>query len=144
MLRAINDVPFLTIVIGMGLKKAPHWTDLYYDIVEHYFWRPQDIGRQSVPDKPARKWAHWRQKLANQETPLNHMLDLLLHMADQSIIDALAATLLSRPVKNLELVALTDNTIERNITEPDIILSNGEELVFVEMSHPSNRLISLC
>jgi hypothetical protein len=41
------------------LKKAPYWTDLYYRMVEHYFWKPQEIGRKSVREGRSHPWDHW-------------------------------------------------------------------------------------
>lgn len=125
----------------MALEKAPSWTDLYYQIVEHYFWRPQAIGRISDPDKPANPWNHWKKKLQSQETPLNHMLDILFHVIPQELLDRVISALLGRTVTDLQLVALSDGMIDGNIVQPDIILSNAAEVVFVEMKVDSQSSI---
>ena len=117
----------------MAVEKAPHWTDLYYRIVEHYFWKPQEIGRISNPKKPSQKWGHWLGKLQGQETPLNHILDLFFHMAPQPLLDQIASKMLSRTINGLELVHAAPDIVNPNIVQPDIILTNGPELVFIEM-----------
>jgi len=125
----------------VALKKALYWTDLYYDVVEHYFWRPQDIGRKSDPDRPRRPWAHWKGKLESQETPLNHILDFVFHIVPPALLDRSIAALLQRPVAGCQLVAPTDGTIDDNIVQPDIIVSNHDSLIFVEMKVDSQSSI---
>jgi len=125
----------------MALKKAPYWTDLYYSLVEHYFWRPQDIGRKAHPDLPSQPWAYWKSRLASQETPLNHILDLLFHISPQELLDQSVSALLERDVSNLELVSPEEGTLDDNIVQPDIIVSNGESLIFVEMKVDSKSSI---
>ncbi len=117
----------------MPIDKSPYWTELYYRIVEHYFWRPQDIGRKSDPAKPGHPWGYWQKKLEAQETPLNHILDLLFHMAPQSILDQITTRLLGRAISGLELVHATPDLVDPNIVQPDIILLNEFELIFIEM-----------
>jgi hypothetical protein len=125
----------------MALQKAPYWTDLYYQVVEHYFWRPQAIGRISDPQKPSRPWSHWQEKLKSQETPLNHIIDFLFHIAPQDLLDRVVTALLGRQISGLQLVALTEGTIDGNIVQPDIIVSNSRELVFIEMKVDSQSSI---
>lgn len=125
----------------MPLKKAPYWTDLYYRVVEHYFWRPQAIGRKSDPEGPSRPWDHWKDKLQSQETPLNHILDFLFHIAPQELLDRVVSALLQRQLSNLQLVAPADGTIDYNVVQPDIIVSNSTALVFVEMKVDSKSSI---
>lgn len=125
----------------MALRKAPYWTDLYYSIVEHYFWRPQAIGRKAHPDAPRYSWDHWKGKLRRQETPLNHILDLLFHISPQDLLDQSISALLGRPVSNLQLVEPVFGTIDLNVVQPDIIVSNSNSLVFVEMKVDSKSSI---
>lgn len=125
----------------VALEKAPYWTDLYYHVVEHYFWRPQAIGRISDRTKPARHWDHWKGKLESQETPLNHIIDFLFHIAPQDLLDRAISALLKRQISNLQLVAPTVGTIDNNIVQPDIIVSNSSTLVFVEMKVDSQSSI---
>lgn len=125
----------------VGLKKAPYWTDLYYDVVEHYFWRPQAIGRISDPKKTPRHWDHWKNKLESQETPLNHIVNFLFHIAPQDLLDRVISALLKRHISDLQLVAPTAGTIDGNIVQPDIIVSNSTDLVFVEMKVDSQSSI---
>lgn len=125
----------------MALEKAPYWTDLYYQVVEHYFWRPQAIGRISDPDKTAHPWKHWQEKLESQETPLNHIVDFLFHVAPQDMLDRVITALLGRTISGLELVGVTPGTIDGNIVQPDIIVSNSAELVFVEMKVDSQSSV---
>jgi len=125
----------------VALEKAPYWTDLYYDVVEHYFWRPQAIGRISDRTKPARHWRHWKGKLESQETPLNHIVDFLFHIAPQDLLDRVISALLKRQMSNLQLVAPTAGIIDNNIVQPDIIVSNSTALVFVELKVDSQSSI---
>ena len=125
----------------MALEKAPYWTDLYYDVVAHYFWRPQDIGRKSDPEKQPRHWNYWREKLESQEAPLNHILNFLFHIAPQELLDRLISALLHRQMADLQLVAPAAGTIDHNIVQPDIILSNTSSLIFVEMKVDSRSSI---
>jgi hypothetical protein len=125
----------------VALEKAPYWTDLYYHVVEHYFWRPQAIGRISDRKKPAKHWEHWKGKLERQETPLNHIIDFLFHIAPQDLLDRVISALLKRQISDLQLVAPTAGTIDNNITQPDIIVSNSMALVFVEMKVDSQSSI---
>jgi len=125
----------------MPLEKAPYWTDLYYRVVEHYFWKPQGIGRKSDPEKPSHPWKYWQGKLESQETPLNHILDLLFHIAPEELLDNVISALIGRQISNLQLVSPTPGTIDGNIVQPDIIVSNSTELVFVEMKVDSKSSI---
>jgi hypothetical protein len=125
----------------MPLEKAPYWTDLYYRVVEHYFWRPQNIGRKSNPEGTPKAWKHWKDKLQSQETPLNHILDLLFHIAPEQLLDRVVSALLQRQICNLRLVAPTPGTIDYNVVQPDIIVSNSAELVFIEMKVDSQSSI---
>jgi hypothetical protein len=125
----------------VALIKAPYWTDLYYDVVEHYFWRPQAIGRISDRTKPARNWDHWKGKLESQETPLNHIVDFLFHIAPQDLLDRVISALLKRQMSDLQLVAPTPGTLDNNIVQPDIIVCNSTALVFVEMKVDSQSSI---
>ncbi len=125
----------------MPLEKAPHWTDLYYRIVEHYFWRPQAIGRISDPQKTSHPWNSWRAKLQSQETPLNHILDLLFYICPEKLLDRVISALVGRPLSNLQLVVPSDGTIDGNIVQPDIIVRNSTALVFVEMKVDSQSSI---
>lgn len=125
----------------MALKKAPYWTDLYYHVIEHYYWRPQAIGRISDHTKIPRPWAHWKDKLTIQETPLNHIIDFLFHIAPQDLLDRVISALLKRKISKLELVIPTAGTIDDNIVQPDIIVSNSKALVFVEMKVDSQSSI---
>lgn len=125
----------------MALIKAPYWTDLYYHVVEHYFWRPQAIGRISDRRKPPQPWDHWKGKLQSQETPLNHIIDFLFHIAPQDLLDRVISALLTRRMSNLQLVAPTVGTIDYNIVQPDIIVSNSTALVFVEMKVDSQSSV---
>ena len=109
--------------------------------MEHYFWRPQDIGRKAHPDLPRQPWAHWRERLASQETPLNHILDLLFHISPQELLDQSISALLDRTESNLELVLPEPGTLDDNIVQPDIIVSNGKTLIFVEMKVDSKSSI---
>lgn len=125
----------------MALKKAPYWTDLYYSLVEHYFWRPQDIGRKAHPDMPSHPWAYWRSRLLSQETPLNHILDLLFHISPKELLDQSISALLERQESNLELVSPEEGTLDDNVVQPDIIVSNNKSLIFVEMKVDSKSSI---
>lgn len=117
----------------MPLRKAQLWTDIYYRVVEEFFWRPQIIGRKSDPNRPSRPWSHWRQKLASQEVALNHILDLLFHIAPQELLDLVVSDLLTTQLTGFELVEPSEGLIDPNIVQPDVILSNGETVVFLEM-----------
>lgn len=117
----------------MPLEKAPYWTDLYYRVVEYYFWRPQAIGRKSDPGRTSQPWKHWKDTLERQETSLNHILELLFHIAPDELLDRVVSALLQRQVSNFKLVAPTAGTIDYNVVQPDIIVSNSSALVFVEM-----------
>jgi len=125
----------------MPLRKAPYWTDLYYRVVEHYFWRPQAIGRRADPEKKRRSWRYWEQKLESQETPLNHILDLFFHIVPEELLDRVVSVLLGRKIDNLEIVLPEPGSVDYNIVQPDIIVSNGRELVFVEMKVDSQSSI---
>ena len=125
----------------MALKKASHWTELYYRVVEHYFWRPQAIGRKADPNKKSRSWDYWRNKLENQETPLNHMLDFLFYIAPEELLDLIVSSFLGRKIKNLEIVMPEYGIIDYNIVQPDIIIANGPEVVFVEMKVDSKSSV---
>jgi len=127
----------------MALEKAQYWTDLYYDVVKHYFWRPQDIGRKAPPSpKPRRPgWDHWRNRLRAQEAPLNHMMDFLFHVAPDELLNNTISALLPEPKSGLQLVAPTKGTIDPKIVQPDIILSNEDSLVFVEMKVDSQSSV---
>ena len=125
----------------MALKRAPYWTDLYYDVVEHYFWRPQAIGRIADRTKPAKNWGHWKDKLASQETPLNHIIDFLFHIAPQDLLDHVISALLKREVTGLQLVTLTGDIVNNNIVHPDVVVSSASALVFVEMKVDSQSSI---
>lgn len=125
----------------MPLEKAPYWTDLYYRVVEHYFWKPQGIGRKSDPDKPSHPWRYWQDKLESQETPLNHILDFLFHIAPEELLDRVVSALIGRQISNLQLVSPTPGTIDGNVVQPDIIVSNSTELVFIEMKVDSKYSI---
>ena len=125
----------------MPLEKAPYWTDLYYRVVEHYFWAPQRIGRKSDPKRTSRPWQYWKDKLESQETPLNHILDLLFHIAPDELLDRVVSAFLKRQVSNFKLVAPSPGTIDYNVVQPDIILSNSRALVFIEMKVDSQSSI---
>lgn len=125
----------------MALQKAPFWTDLYYQVVEHYFWSPQAIGRISNPNKPGKPWAHWRNTLASQETPLNHIIDFLFHIAPDDFLDSITTALLGRTTKGFNLVEASQGTLDANVVQPDMILCNGNELVFIEMKVDSQSSI---
>lgn len=125
----------------MALQKAPFWTDLYYQVVQHYFWSPQRIGRISDPNKTGKPWAHWRNALASQETPLNHIIDLLFHIAPDDFIDFVMTALLGRNVEGFNLVETSEGTLDSNVVQPDMILCNGKELVFIEMKVDSQSSI---
>lgn len=63
----------------MLLEKAPSWTDLYYQMVENYFWSPQLIGRSTLI-----------QCAADPFEPVRHpslFLSLVLH-AETEILNA--------------------------------------------------------
>jgi len=124
----------------MRLRKAPYWTELYYQIVEHYFWRPQAIGRRSDPSK-RHPWDYWKNKLESQEVPLNHVLEFLFYIAPEHLLDRIISALLGREIINLELVVPEPGSLNYNIVQPDIIISNGNELVFVEMKVDSKSSI---
>ncbi len=125
----------------MALEKAPYWTDLYYQVIEHYFWRPQAIGRISDESKTPKPWKHWKGKLESQETPLNHIVNLLLHIAPQDLLDLIVSGLLNRQIANLELVVPTKGVIDEHVVQPDIIVCNATELVFIEMKVDSQSSI---
>lgn len=125
----------------MALQKAPFWTDLYYKIVEYYFWSPQVIGRISNPAKSAKPWRHWRNSLSSQETPLNHIIDFLFHIAPDEFLDAIIASLLGREAKGFSLVEPSPGTLDASIVQPDMILCNQKELVFVEMKVDSQSSV---
>lgn len=125
----------------MALRKAPYWTDLYYKVLEEYFWRPQDIGRKSDPSKPSRPWSFWRGKLAVQETPLNHMLDFLFHISPPGLLDACVSDFLGKSVSGYELMEAEKGVIPESVVQPDIILSDGNHLLFVEMKVDSKSSV---
>jgi len=123
----------------MPLDKAPYWTDLYYDIIENYFWAPQTIGRKSAG--PSHPWNFWKKKLESQEVPLNHMLNLFFHIVPQELLDISVSALLTRDMSGMEIVIPKEGTIGGNITQPDIIFRNESSLVFVEMKVDSKSSI---
>ncbi|MCH8533252.1 MAG: hypothetical protein LAT65_20630 [Saccharospirillum sp.] len=125
----------------MPLRKAPLWTDIYYQAVEEYFWRPQVIGRISNPNKPSKPWSFWRSRLAKQEVPLNHILDFLFHIAPQALLDEVLVAMLGESMSGFELVAPSEGLIDDNVVQPDIMFSNGKSLVFVEMKVDSKSSI---
>lgn len=124
----------------MALKKAPYWTELYYKVVSSYFWRPQDIGRMAVPGK-SRPWSDWKQRLEGQEIPLNHVLDFLFHIAPQSLLDSVVSSLVGRPVTHLQLVESSAGVLDEGVVQPDIIVSNGHNLIFIEMKVDSKSSV---
>jgi len=125
----------------MPLEPAPQWTDLYYDVVKHYFFRPQRIGRMTDPEKAGLGWAHWRGKLEEQEVPLNHMMDLLFHMAPQGLLDRVVSAFLGRSAVGGQLVSASADVVDVHIVQPDIIFSDGRALVFIEMKVDSRSSI---
>ncbi|MBN4050368.1 hypothetical protein JYT28_01280, partial [Desulfobulbus sp. AH-315-M07] len=125
----------------MALEPAQQWTDFYYKVVEHYFWRPQGIGRMTDPSKSGLGWSHWREKLREHEAPLNHILDLFFHMAPQELLDRAASGLMDRSLSRLRLVTAGSKTVDPHIVQPDIILANERELVFIEMKVDSRSSI---
>ncbi|MBN8490987.1 MAG: hypothetical protein J0M00_06120 [Burkholderiales bacterium] len=124
-----------------GLKNAPYWTDLYYQIVEHYYWSPQRFGRISDASKPARGWKFWRQKLQAQETPLNHIFDVFFHVAPQELLDHVFSAMLQREVSGLELVFADSDLLDPNVVQPDIVVRNKSELIFLEMKVDSKSTV---
>lgn len=125
----------------MPLRKAPFWTDIYYRSVEEYFWRPQVIGRVTNPDKPSKPWSFWRSKLAEQEVALNHILDFLFHIAPQELLNEVVTRFLGRTISGVELVEPSPGLLDDNVVQPDIILSNTESLVFIEMKVDSKSSV---
>lgn len=125
----------------MALRKAPFWTDLYYKVVEYYFWSPQVIGRISNPGKSAKPWHHWRNSLSSQETPLNHIIDFLFHIAPDEFLDSVLVSLLGREAKGFSLVEPSAGTLDASIVQPDMIICNQKELVFIEMKVDSQSSV---
>lgn len=125
----------------MALQKAPFWTDLYYKVVEYYFWSPQVIGRISNPAKSAKPWLHWRNSLSSQETPLNHIIDFLFHIAPDEFLDSIIKSLIGRDANGFSLVEPSPGTLDASIVQPDMILCNKKELVFVEMKVDSQSSV---
>ncbi len=125
----------------MALTRSSQWTDLYYKIVGHYFWNPAEIGRVSDKSKPSHHWRHWESKLRKQEAPLNHILDFLFYLAPQDLLDDVISKMLGRRVTNLELVVADREVLSGNLVQPDIIVTNGSDLIFVEMKVESQSSI---
>lgn len=125
----------------MAVVRTPTWTDQYYRIVEHYFWSPQRIGRQSCKDGKPRNWKYWQAKLENQETPLNHIVDIFFHVAPTELLDRIATKLISRPCSGLQLVHADAETIDANVVQPDIVLFGPKDLVFLELKVDSKSSV---
>jgi len=121
------------------LEKARVWTDLYYEVVEYYFWEPQRIGRRRDPSRKSQPWDYWRGKLQKQETAFNHILNLLFHMAPQELVDRAVSALLGREVEGLELV--NAGGLDPNVVQPDMIFTDWKDLIFVEMKVDSRSSV---
>jgi hypothetical protein len=123
----------------MPLEKSPYWTDLYYDIIENYFWSPQSIGRKTT--KSGQPWSYWKEKLQSQEVPLNHMLDLFFHVVPQELLDLSVSALLGKGMSAMEVVVSTPGTLDGHVVQPDITFRNEDSLVFVEMKVDSKSSV---
>lgn len=62
------------------------WTEEYYDLVEHYFWAPDQIGHRSDKDRKLKKPAEVMARLRRNEEPLNHILGLFFALAPISLV----------------------------------------------------------
>jgi hypothetical protein len=125
----------------MSLEKAPSWTDLYYDVVGHYFWNPNLIGRIRDERIPARHWSEWKKRLMTLEAPVEHIMKFLFYVAPEDLLDRLVSTLLKRDISDLRLVAPGDDIIDGDIVQPDIIVRNESSLVFLELKVDSHSSI---
>jgi hypothetical protein len=67
----------------MTASMVGDWTEMYYEAVEDYFWRPKMIGR--MPMEKRRGWPHWEAGLRAQEVPLNHILNIFFALAPQAM-----------------------------------------------------------
>jgi len=125
----------------MAMSPAPFWTDLYYHVVEYYFWRPQLIGRKALPGVPAKAWPEWERGLRGQEIPLNHILDFLFYVSPPVLLDRVVTALTGRTFEGLALSAAGPGVLDVHVVQPDMILTNGKQLVLIEMKVDSKSSV---
>jgi hypothetical protein len=125
----------------MPLNEAKSWTELYYHVIEYYYWRPQLIGRSSARELTKQSWKDWENKLKLQEAPLNHVLNFLFCIAPSELLDRVVSDLLERELSNMRYVAFAQGAIDENVTQPDFVIRNDESLVFIEMKVDSRSSI---
>ena len=125
------------------MKKLQHWTEQYYDQIEHYFWTPQDFGRKS--NGKGLSWGHWLAKLKRDETPLNHLLSQLFVMMPQSFTQHILSSIVARTVEGFQLVnPYTTDAPLKGVVQPDLTFENANGLLFIEMKVDSHSTVDQC
>jgi hypothetical protein len=113
------------------LPTAGGWTEEYRTIVEHYFWSPQQLNRQSR--SPSLPWDQVWAALRQREVPLNHLLNLFFRLAPADLVaDLLGAALPGRASGAPEMLGLSGHPIT-GACQPDFAFACGGDLVFIEM-----------
>ena len=119
--------------------KQANWTDIYYEIIEEYFWSPQWIGRISNPKRSPHPWSFWEKRLRRREVPLNHILNIALYLVPQELVDAALSVMVGKKVTGMQLVKLPE--LDANLVQPDMVFVSGKSLCFIEMKVDSRSSI---
>ena len=112
---------------------SPSWTQVYYNVVEGYFWSPELIGRG--PAGKAKPWHEWHEGLLKKELPLNHILNLFFTLTQQGVRDRCVSHLTGIPLTDMQFVpsVVVIQTVSSALTQPDLVFASGSRLAFVEL-----------
>ena len=120
------------------IKELDGWTDHYYDFIDHYYWRPQQIGLKK--DKTtSRGWDPWLSKLRRYEPALNHMFDLFFQLAPQDLVDYALGRLVGHSVDGMRLVRV--DGLDPHVAQPDMVFFADRRVIFVEMKVESKSSV---
>ena len=115
---------------------GPHWNNVYYDILQEYYWDPKLIGR--VPANPA-IFANDREMLGNlrrMEVSLNHILALFFSLAPQDYVCGLEREVFGdttdKTYRNVGIFELRQNA-PHDPTQPDIFMASADTCFSVEV-----------
>lgn len=114
------------------------WTDIYYEIIDFYYWEPQHIGKTRLNNTKFKNVESVINHISNLEVSLNHILNIYFSMLPSEMLLTIFQSISKKVVPDdYQLMSIDTEWLLKNETQPDFVFMGKRNICYIEMKTKS-------
>lgn len=111
-----------------------YFNDIYYDIIDFYYWEPQDLGKIKNPKNKLNSPEKVMKHVLKMEVSLNHIFNIFFSLAPKSFFNHFFKQAFGGYQNDIFIEDSDDAVmILKEAVQPDFFFVGGKQVIAIEM-----------